>query len=65
MEYWMKPFWKIFLGIFFYVTAVVGLVLAVISASAKPVATSEAMVTGAIAAVCLIAGIVVSRKPRY
>ena len=61
----MNPFWKIFFGIFFYVGAVVGLVLAVIGASAKPVATTYALVTGAIAVVFLFAGIVVSRKPRY
>jgi hypothetical protein len=61
----MKPFWKIFFGIFFYIGAVVGIGLAVLSADHKPVATTEALVFGAIGVVSLVAGVAVSRKPRY
>jgi len=61
----MNPHVKSFLRISFYVGAVVCFVLTVINASAKPVATTYALVTGAIAVACLAGGIVVSRRPRY
>jgi hypothetical protein len=61
----MKPFWKIFLGIFCYVAAVAGIGLAVLNASQKPAATTYAVLFGAIGVVFLVAGVAVTRKPRY
>ncbi|XVQ84618.1 hypothetical protein ACQP2K_38310 [Microbispora siamensis] len=61
----MSPFWKIFVAIFCYISGIVGLGLAVANASVKPPATTHAFVYGALGVVFLIAGIVLSRRPRY
>jgi hypothetical protein len=61
----MNPHVKSFLRISFYIGALVGVALTVVNASAKPIATTYALVTGAIAVVCLVGAVVVSRRPRY
>ncbi|MEV4459431.1 hypothetical protein ACWEQG_17530 [Microbispora sp. NPDC004025] len=61
----MSPFWKIFLAIFCYISALVGLGLAVANASVKPPATTHAFVYGGLGVVFLIVAIAMSRKPRY
>ncbi|GAB3129978.1 hypothetical protein OHB01_03370 [Microbispora hainanensis] len=61
----MSPFWKIFVAIFCYISGIVGLGLAVANASVKPPATTHAFVYGGLGVVFLIAGIVLSRRPRY
>lgn len=61
----MRPFWKIFLGIFCYIAAAAGIGLAILNASQKPAATSYAIIFGVIGVVFLTAGIAIARKPRY
>ncbi len=61
----MSPFWKIFVAIFCYISAIVGLVLAVMNASQKPPTTMTAIIYGVAGLVFLGAGIALSRKPRY
>ncbi|WP_169947374.1 hypothetical protein [Microbispora sp. H11081] len=61
----MTPFWKIFIAIFCYISALVGLGLAVANASVKPPATTHAFVYGALGVVFLVVAIAMSRKPRY
>jgi len=61
----MRPFWRVFLSIFCYVAAVVGIGLAVLNASAKPPATVVAVIFGGAGAVLLAAGVVLTRKPHY
>jgi hypothetical protein len=61
----MSPFWKIFIAIFCYVSAIVGLGLAVVNASEKPPATTLAIVYGAAGIMFLAVGVVLSRRPRY
>jgi len=59
----MNPHVKSFVRISCYIGAVICLALTVINASAKPAATTYALMTGVIAVVFLIGGIVVSRRP--
>jgi hypothetical protein len=61
----MSPFWKIFVAIFCYISAIVGLVLAVINASQKPPTTMTAIIYGVAGLLFLGAGIALSRRPRY
>lgn len=61
----MRPFWRVFVSIFCYVAAVIGIGLAVLNASAKPPATAVAAIFGGAGAVLLAAGIILTRKPRY
>ena len=61
----MKPFWKIFFGIFCFISALVGVVFAVISETQKPAATSSAALFGAIGVALLLVGVALFRKPRY
>ena len=61
----MSPFWKIFIGIFCYISAVVGIGLAALNASQKPAATSHALVFGIAGLVFLVGGVAMTRKPRY
>jgi hypothetical protein len=61
----MNPHVKSFLRISFYIGTLVGVALTVVNASAKPIATTYALVTGAIAVVCLVGAVVLSRRPRY
>lgn len=55
---------KIFVSIFCYISAVVGLGLAVINASLKPAAVTPAVVFGSLGAVFLLAGMMLTRMPR-
>jgi hypothetical protein len=61
----VSPFWKIFVCIFCYVGAAVGLVLAVLNASQQPAATSAAVVFGAAGVVLLLGGIAMTRTTRH
>jgi hypothetical protein len=61
----MSPFLRVFISIFCYVAALVGIALAVLNASAKPPATAIAAIFGVAGAALLAAGIVLTRKPRY
>ncbi|GGS71918.1 MULTISPECIES: hypothetical protein [Nonomuraea] len=61
----MSPFWKIFIAIFSYISAIVGLGLAVVNASEKPPATSLAIVYGAAGLLFLAVGVLLSRRARY
>jgi hypothetical protein len=61
----MSPFWKIFISIFCYVGAAVGLVLAVLNASQQPASTFAATVFGAAGVVLLLGGIGMSRRMRH
>jgi len=61
----MSPFWRIFVAIFCYISAAVGLGLALLNASEKPAATTSALVAGVLGAVFLVGGIRLTRKPHY
>jgi hypothetical protein len=61
----MSPFWKIFVGIFCYISAVVGIGLAALNASEKPPATSHALVFGIAGLAFLAGGVALTRRPRY
>jgi hypothetical protein len=61
----MSPFWKIFVGIFCYISAVVGIGLAALNASEKPPATTHALVFGIAGVIFLVGGVAMTRKPRY
>jgi hypothetical protein len=61
----MSPFWRIFVAIFCYISAAVGLGLAVINASQKPAATTLALAYGIGGVVFLVGGVALTRKPRY
>jgi hypothetical protein len=61
----MSPFVKIFVAIFCYISAVVGIGLAALNAMNQPPATVAAAVYGCGGAVFLLAGIALSRRPRY
>jgi hypothetical protein len=61
----VRPFWKVFISIFCYIAAVIGIGLAVLNASIKPPATVVAAICGGAGAVLLAVGIALTRKPRY
>lgn len=61
----MSPFWKVFIAIFCYISAIVGIGLAVVNASEQPAATANAIIFGTAGVLFLGAGVVLSRKPRY
>ncbi|WP_405151397.1 hypothetical protein OG589_20530 [Sphaerisporangium sp. NBC_01403] len=61
----MSPFWKIFIAIFCYISAIVGLGLAIANASQRPPSTTTAVIYGVAGIVFLAGGIVLSRRPRY
>ena len=61
----MSPFWKIFVAIFCYISAVVGIGLAAINAAQQPPSTTAAAAYGAGGAVFLVAAIALTRRPRY
>jgi hypothetical protein len=61
----MTPFWRIFISVFCYVAAVVGLGLAVINASHKPASTPQAIVFGVAGVLFGVGGVYLSRRPRY
>lgn len=61
----MSPFWRIFLGTFCYVAAVVGLVLTVLNASQQPPATSSAIAFGAGGVAFGACGAFLTRRSRY
>jgi membrane associated rhomboid family serine protease len=61
----MKPFWKIFFGIFCFISALIGVVFAVISETHKPAATSDAVLFGALGVAFGLGGMALFRKPRY
>jgi hypothetical protein len=56
---------KIFITIFCYISGIMGLVSAVISATHKPADSASAIVTGSVGVAFLLAGLVLTRKPRY
>jgi hypothetical protein len=55
---------KIFVSIFCYISAVVGLGLAAVNASLKPAATTPAAVFGVLGVLFLLAGFMLTRVPR-
>jgi hypothetical protein len=55
---------KIFVSIFCYISAVVGLGLAVVNASLQPAATTAAAIFGALGVVFLSVGFMLTRVPR-
>jgi hypothetical protein len=61
----VHPIVRIFLSIACYISAVVGLGLAVLNASEKPPATTQAVVFGVAGVLFGIFGILLTRKPRY
>ncbi|HEY3629509.1 MAG TPA: hypothetical protein VGL21_01365 [Jatrophihabitantaceae bacterium] len=61
----LNPFWRIFVAVFCYISAAVGLGLAVLNASEKPAATTLAFAYGIGGVIFLAGGIVLTRKPRY
>jgi hypothetical protein len=61
----MSPFWKIFIAIFCYISGIVGVGLAIANASMTPPSTTHAFVYGGAGIVFLLAGIMMSRRPRY
>ncbi|MCM1973519.1 MULTISPECIES: hypothetical protein [Streptomyces] len=61
----MNPNLRIFLTIFCYISAVMGVVTAVLNASQKPAETTTAVVSGVIGVVFLFAGMALSRRPRH
>ena len=56
---------KTFISIFCYISAVVGIGLAVLNASEKPAETNLAVMFGVAGVVFLVAGLLLTRKPRY
>jgi hypothetical protein len=61
----MSPFWKIFVAIFCYISALVGIGLAAINAMNQPPSTTAAAAYGAGGALFLVGGIALTRRPRY
>ncbi|ARF79269.1 hypothetical protein ACIG0C_02425 [Kitasatospora aureofaciens] len=61
----MHPKVKIFITIFCYISAVAGLVTAVMDASQKPADTTSAVVAGVLGVAFLLGGLALTRKPRY
>jgi hypothetical protein len=61
----MNPNLKIFLTIFCWISGVMGVVTAVLHASAKPPQTTSAVVAGALGVVFLFAGMALGRRPRH
>ncbi|MER6071451.1 hypothetical protein ABT288_39935 [Streptomyces sp. NPDC001093] len=61
----MNPNVKIFITIFCYISAVAGLLTAVMDASHKPADTTSAIVAGVLGVAFLLGGIALTRKPRY
>ncbi|MGF1432250.1 hypothetical protein [Kitasatospora sp. LaBMicrA B282] len=61
----MNPNLKIFITIFCYISAVAGLVTAVMDASQKPADSTSAIVAGVLGVLFLFGGVALSRKPRY
>ena len=61
----MNPSLKIFVAIFCYIAAVAGVGLAALNATTRPPSTAGAVAFGCIGAVFLLAGIALSRRPRY
>ena len=56
---------KIFITIFCYISGAVGLVLTVTAVSHKPAQSATAIIAGALGVVFLLAGLALTRKPRY
>ncbi|MEV7418777.1 hypothetical protein [Streptomyces sp. NPDC089919] len=61
----MNPNLRIFLTIFCYISAVMGVVTAVINASQKPAATTSAVVAGVLGVVFLFGGMALGRRPHH
>ena len=61
----MSPNTKIFLAVFLFIAGAVGIVLAVLNGSAKPAATTSAIIYGVIGVLLLGTGFVVARKRRF
>lgn len=56
---------KIFITIFCYISGVMGIISAVMAASAKPAQSTTAVVAGVLGVGFLLAGLALTRKPRY
>ncbi|GAA3005770.1 hypothetical protein GCM10017559_29410 [Streptosporangium longisporum] len=56
---------KIFITIFCYISGVMGVVTAVMQASTTPANSTGALIAGVIGALFLVAGVALSRRPRY
>ncbi|MCB5163501.1 hypothetical protein LG634_01370 [Streptomyces bambusae] len=61
----MNPSLKIFLTIFCYISAVMGVVTAVLHGSAKPAQTTSAVIAGVLGVLFLFGGMALSRRPRH
>jgi uncharacterized membrane protein HdeD (DUF308 family) len=56
---------KIFITIFCYISGVAGLITAVTSATQKPAASTTAIIAGVIGVLFRLAGVALTRKPKY
>ncbi|MGC5010922.1 hypothetical protein ACLQ2R_09180 [Streptosporangium sp. DT93] len=56
---------KIFITIFCYISGLMGVVTAVMQASATPANSTAALIAGVVGALFLVAGVALSRRPRY
>lgn len=61
----MNPSLKIFIAVFLFIAGAVGVVLAVVNASATPASTTSAIVYGVLGVALLGAGFTFIRKRRY
>ncbi|MEV6791474.1 hypothetical protein AB0M87_05610 [Streptomyces sp. NPDC051320] len=61
----MNPNLKIFITIFCYISGVVGLFSAVTASIHKPAESTTAIVAGVLGVMFLLAGVALTRKPRY
>ena len=61
----LSPFWKIFVAIFCYTDAVAGIGLAALNATAQPPSMVGTACFGGAGVAFLLAGIALSRRPRY
>ena len=61
----MNPNLKIFLAVFLFIAGAAGIVLAVLNASAKPAATTTAIIYGVLGLAFLVGGFLLVRKRRY
>jgi phosphate/sulfate permease len=56
---------KIFITIFCYISAAAGLITVVTSVTHKPAQSTSAIIAGVLGVAFLLAGLALTRKPRY
>jgi uncharacterized membrane protein HdeD (DUF308 family) len=61
----MNQYIKIFITIFCYISGVMGIVTAVLSAKQEPAQTTTTLIAGVVGAVFLFVGLLLSRRPRH